>query len=49
MNKEIYLPIDSENKKLKAILEIAEIVNKLPYDEEFKLEIFKAILLNCFQ
>jgi len=49
MSERIFLPVDPDNNKLKAILEIAEIVYKLPYDDVFKLEIFKAILINCLQ
>jgi|GEM_PF-6315686 hypothetical protein len=47
--RNLFLPIDPEHKRLDAILVIARIVNDLPYDETFKLELFKAILINCFE
>ncbi|MGI6739865.1 MAG: hypothetical protein ACOX7C_00025 [Brevefilum sp.] len=48
MTEKIYAPLDPENKRLEAILAIARIVNDLPYDETFKLELFKTIIAKCF-
>ena len=47
--RSFFLPTDPEYKRLDALLVIARIVNDLPYDEAFKLELFKAILINCFE